>query len=260
MARETFVPSVKLAEDKGVTICFEPLAPSETDFVNTAAEGIEFIRQFDSDAFKIILDVKAMSSDSKPIADIIRDSHPNFAYFHANDANLKGPGFGDVDFKPIFGALKEVGYGGFVSVEVFDFEEGPETIAPRESALHEGKHPRKPKRLLACLQFVVEYGEAVDGGGLAAEYKRTKRDRLGTCADGVDFRRRIVAFRPDPDRQFARRLTVLDGVGVDLFAGVFCVGLQRGDQREIRLARIIQGLLWASLATQAWAARRSRIA
>ena len=100
--------------------------------MNTAAEGIEFIRQFDSDAFKIILDVKAMCSDPKPIPDIIRDSHPNFAYFHANDANLKGPGFGDVDFKPIFGALKEVGYGGFVSVEVFDFEEGPETIA-RES-------------------------------------------------------------------------------------------------------------------------------
>jgi sugar phosphate isomerase/epimerase len=100
--------------------------------VNTAAKGIEFIRQFDSDAFKIILDVKAMCSDPKPIPDIIRDSHPNFAYFHANDANLKGPGFGDVDFKPIFGALKEVGYSGFVSVEVFDFEEGPETIA-RES-------------------------------------------------------------------------------------------------------------------------------
>ena len=38
----------------------------------------------------------------------------------------------DVDFRPIFGALKEVGYDGVASVEVFAFEEGPETIA-RES-------------------------------------------------------------------------------------------------------------------------------
>ena len=132
LARQTFAPSIKMAEDKAVTICFEPLAPSETNFVNTAEKGIEFIEQFNSEAFKIILDVKAMCSDLKPIPDIIRDSHPNFAYFHANDANLKGPGFGDIDFKPIFGALKEVNYDGFVSVEVFDFEEGPETIA-RES-------------------------------------------------------------------------------------------------------------------------------
>ena len=44
---------------------------------------------------------------------------------------MKGPGFGDVDFKPIAAALKEVGYQGFVSVEVFKFEEGAEAIASR---------------------------------------------------------------------------------------------------------------------------------
>ena len=44
------------------------------------------------------------------------------------------------------------------------------------------------KRLLASLQLVVEDGEAVDGGGLAAEYERPKRDRQGTGADDVDFK------------------------------------------------------------------------
>ena len=53
------------------------------------------------------------------------------AYFHANDRNLKGPGFGDVDFTPIAGALRAAGYDGVVSVEVFKFEEGPEAIATR---------------------------------------------------------------------------------------------------------------------------------
>ena len=70
-----------------------------------------------------------MSSESKPVPQIIRESWPHFAYFHANDKNLKGPGFGEVDFRPIAAALKEVAYAGFVSVEVFDFSEGPQVIA-----------------------------------------------------------------------------------------------------------------------------------
>jgi sugar phosphate isomerase/epimerase len=128
-ATDTFRDAVKHAEDKAITICFEPLAPSETNFINTAGDAIRFVQQLNSPAFKIILDVKAMCSETKPIPDIIRESWPHFAYFHANDRNLKGPGFGDVDFTPIAAALREVGYDGVVSVEVFKFEEGPEAIA-----------------------------------------------------------------------------------------------------------------------------------
>ncbi len=123
--------SVKQAEQRAVTVCFEPLSPAETDFINTASEAIRFVQQLDSPNFKIILDVKAMCSESKPIPQIMRESWPHFAYFHANDRNLKGPGFGAVDFEPIAAALKEVGYDGFVSVEVFNFDEGPEVIATK---------------------------------------------------------------------------------------------------------------------------------
>jgi len=130
-ATETFRDSVKRAEECDVTLCLEPLAPTETDFINTAAEAIRFIGQFHSPHFQIILDVKAMCSETKPIAEIIRESSPRFAHFHANDKNLKGPGFGDIDFKPIAAALKEVGYHGYVSVEVFKFDEGPEIIATK---------------------------------------------------------------------------------------------------------------------------------
>jgi len=130
-AAETFRAAVKRAEDRGVTICFEPLAPAETNFINTAIDAIRFVERVPSPNFKIILDVKAMCSESKPIPQIIQESWPHFGYFHANDKNLKGPGFGDVDFKPIAAALKSVGYQGFVSVEVFNFDEGPEVIATK---------------------------------------------------------------------------------------------------------------------------------
>jgi sugar phosphate isomerase/epimerase len=130
-ALAAFRDAVRRAEDRRVTICFEPLAPTETSFINTAEEALQFVGQLASPAFKIILDVKAMCAESRPIPDIIRASWPHFAHFHANDRNLKGPGFGDVDFRPIAAALKEVGYTGAVSVEVFNFDEGPEVIATR---------------------------------------------------------------------------------------------------------------------------------
>lgn len=130
-ATSVFRNAVMRAEQRSVTICFEPLAPTETNFINTAAEAIQFVNRLHTPHFKIILDVKAMSSESIPIPDIIRNSAPHFAYFHANDKNLKGPGFGDIDFRPIAAALRNAGYDGFVSVEVFDFTDGPETIATK---------------------------------------------------------------------------------------------------------------------------------
>lgn len=133
-AAETFRSSCKVAEERGIVICFEPLAPAETNFINTAAEAIQFASHFQSPNFKIILDVKAMCSENKPVPQIIHDSWPHFGHFHANDPNLKGPGFGEVDFRPIGEALEQTGYNGFVSVEVFKFEEGAEAIATRSLA------------------------------------------------------------------------------------------------------------------------------
>jgi len=130
-AAGVFQEPARRGQERDVTICFEPLAPIETNFINTAADAIAFVQRLDNKNFRILLDVKAMSSEAKPVPQIIRESWPHFAYFHANDTNYKGPGFGDVDFKPIAAALKEVGYDGFVSVEVFKFEEGPEVIASR---------------------------------------------------------------------------------------------------------------------------------
>lgn len=130
-AKTAFWQAAKRAEERNVTICIEPLAPSETNFINTAEEACRMAMQLNSPNFKVILDVKAMTSESRPIPDLIKRSSEYLAYFHANDANLKGPGFGKVDFKPIAAALKAAKYKGYVSVEVFNFDEGPEIIATK---------------------------------------------------------------------------------------------------------------------------------
>lgn len=133
-ATAAFRDPVQRAEDRGVTLCLEPLSPAETNFINTAEEALRFVEAFRSPRFQIILDVKAMCAEQKPIPQIIAESRGRFAHFHANDKNLKGPGFGAVDFVPIAKALHAADYQGWVSVEVFQFEEGPEVIATQSLA------------------------------------------------------------------------------------------------------------------------------
>jgi sugar phosphate isomerase/epimerase len=130
-AREVFTPCLDLAAERGITLAIEPLGPKETDFLNTAADGVELIERVGHPNFRLHLDVKAMTSEATPIPKIIADCAKHLAHFHVNDPNLLGPGMGEVKYEPIIAALREAAYDGYLSVEVFDFSPGAEEIASR---------------------------------------------------------------------------------------------------------------------------------
>lgn len=115
-------------EGAKVRLAIEPLGPQEGNFLNHACDARAMIEAIGSSVVQLHLDVKAMSSEGAPIETIIRDNADLLIHFHANDPNKLGPGMGEVDQAPIFQALHDVGYSGWVSVEVFDYSPGVDTI------------------------------------------------------------------------------------------------------------------------------------
>jgi sugar phosphate isomerase/epimerase len=123
---------------RNVALALEPLGPEETDFLTSARMARILADRCGCPLVGVNLDVKAMSADadaSEPnggsFPQIIRDTSRHLKHFHANDPNRQGPGMGTVRYEPILGALREVGYDGWLSVEAFDLSAGIEALATR---------------------------------------------------------------------------------------------------------------------------------
>ena len=132
-AADVFRKITPVLEETQVYLCMEPLTPKETNFVNTCAEAMELIGRVDHPQLKLHQDVKAMlGAEQQSIPELIREYDHVTGHFHVNDTNLLGPGMGETNYEPIFTALENSAYEGWVSVEVFDYKPGAEKIA-RES-------------------------------------------------------------------------------------------------------------------------------
>lgn len=121
------------AARKNVWLAVEPLTTKETNLIISLDDGLDMVAAVNHPHCLLHLDVKAMANDQRrAVADTIRAEGGKYLrHFHANDPNLRGPGFGNEDFVPIFKALRDVKYDRWVSVEVFDYTPDPQTIASK---------------------------------------------------------------------------------------------------------------------------------
>ncbi|MEY3458563.1 MAG: hypothetical protein RL215_1720 [Planctomycetota bacterium] len=131
-AADVFRQCTEEFERSGVTLCFEPLTPKETNFINTCADAVQLIERIDHQSVRLHQDVKAMlGAEAESIPELIHRYHSLCGHFHVNDTNLLGPGMGETDYVPILKALLDSRYAGWVSVEVFDYSPGAQHIATR---------------------------------------------------------------------------------------------------------------------------------
>jgi sugar phosphate isomerase/epimerase len=129
MARETLREAAEYAAQHDVVLSLEPIAANLTNFINTPDDAMKMVREVDHPNLKWMLDCFAAYNQGVDVPAAIRKYGTDLVHVHMNDENKSWPGTGRVDFPPIVQALKEVGYSGYLSVEVFDLSPDPETIA-----------------------------------------------------------------------------------------------------------------------------------
>ncbi len=132
-AKETFKVCLKTAQKRDVLYCIEPLAHINTNFINTVAEGIRLVREIRHPHFRMVFDARSASAQEKSVSEaLLRALESGYLrHIHVNDANGRGPGFGETPFAAILKSLIKHSYKGYISVEVFDFGPNPETVASR---------------------------------------------------------------------------------------------------------------------------------
>ena len=118
-AVSAFRELAEYAEDKGVIVALEPVSRIYSNFINTTAEGRDMVDRVAHPNFKIMLDVFHMNVEDVNMFEEFRKSVGYFDYVHVCDNNRLYPGNCGFDFKKIIGTLKEIGYEGWVSAEVF---------------------------------------------------------------------------------------------------------------------------------------------
>lgn len=105
------------AEAKGVTLLVEAINRYETNFINTAQDGLEFISKLNSKYIKIHLDTFHMNIEEDDLTKSIIMAGKHLGHMHFADSNRWYPGRGHIAFEEIIKALKEIDYDMAVAFE-----------------------------------------------------------------------------------------------------------------------------------------------
>jgi sugar phosphate isomerase/epimerase len=129
---EMLKPVVAHAEKVGVPLLIEP----EPDLlIETADQYLEFARHFDSPYLGLNFDIGHFYCVKDDPAATVRKLAPLIRHVHLEDIAATRvhhhliPGEGVIDFHGTLAALKEVGYAGWVTIELYTCHENPDQAA-----------------------------------------------------------------------------------------------------------------------------------
>ena len=79
---------LKPLEENNIMLCFEPLGPSDTDFINLVSESLELVDMVDSPHLRLQLDVKAIIENEEVNTLNSEQVRDNLVHVHVNSPGL----------------------------------------------------------------------------------------------------------------------------------------------------------------------------
>lgn len=114
----------------GTTLIYEPLNRYETNIFNRTADAVAFLATLKTQNVKLLCDLFHMNIEEPDIASALRLAGPKVGHVHFADSHRWAVGFGHTDIAPIADALRDIGYTGYISAEIFPLPDS-DTAAKR---------------------------------------------------------------------------------------------------------------------------------
>lgn len=117
-----------LAGAKGITIAIEPISKGESNFINTAAEGLALARDADRESIGLLIDYYHLALENEN-PEIILEAAPYLKHIHFADPQGRTyPRKVKDEYETFINLLKRIGYAGRISIEAlskdFDHDAG----------------------------------------------------------------------------------------------------------------------------------------
>lgn len=122
-------------EDHGTVFCFEPLAPTDSDFINSVYDSIRLVESVNHPSLRVQLDAKALVATGELTKEVFEAAAPYLVHVHVNEPDLGILGTsGTIDHQEMARLLTDIRYTGYVSIEQKMIGEDDPLIALSQSA------------------------------------------------------------------------------------------------------------------------------
>ncbi len=131
-SREALIEVAAYAADLGVTVVVEPTS-ADSNLIETCDGALRLMRESGGGNVKVMFDTYHCLYRNEVPTDYVYRMGRDLGHVHLADLNRAAPGDGKVDYKALIAALRDVGFDGYVTMEIgFDTRAvEPDNIARR---------------------------------------------------------------------------------------------------------------------------------